>query len=402
MNILFIHRDFPGHFKYIAPVLAQNPANVVMFITAEDKIETIAGINKLVYKLPEKISSGNNLYTQDYEKAVLHGQAAADLALAIKKRGIKPDIIYGHSWGSTMFMKDVFPDVPLLCYFEWFDNADGAAIGFDGNSPSLSYREQIRFNNARRLIDLYSCDAGISPTQWQKQQYPKEFHDKIKVIHDGVDTNVCSPDENAKFIIKDKNLELSAKDEVITYATRGMEPFRGFPQFMEAVEKLQKKRPNAHFIIGGEDRVCYGEPLKKGTYKELMLKKLKLDMSKVHFIGGLTFNEYVKLLQISSVHVYLTYPFVLSWSVLDAMSAGCCLISSNTSPVLEVIKDNYNGLLVDFYNVNQLVEKVEYALNNKDKMQEIRKNARQTIIDNYDLKDMLVKQIQYIQSLIKK
>lgn len=401
MNILFLHRDFPGQFKYIAPELAKNPLNIVMFITAEDKIQ-VNCVNKLVYKIQQENLNNSNPYLKDYEESILHGQAAANIAMAMKQKGIKPDIIYGHSWGSTMFMKDIFPDVPVLCYFEWFGNSEGAAIGFDGDIPNESYKEKIRFNNAPSLIDLYSCDAGISPTYWQKSQFPKEFHEKIRVIHDGIDTDFCKPDENATFIVQDKNLELSAKDEIITYTTRGMEPFRGFPQFMEAVENLLKKRPNAHFIIGGNDRVCYGEPLAKGTYKQLMLKKLDIDMSRVHFVGGLTFNEYIKILQISSAHVYLTVPFILSWSILEAMSTECCVIASNTQPVLEVINDNQNGLLFDFYNVNQLVEKIEYALDNQDKIKVIKQNARQTILDKYALKNVLPQQIEYIESLIRK
>lgn len=402
MNILFLHRDFPGQFKNLAQVLALNPNNLVLFITADQNIPAPDGIIKLVYQIP-KLKQGNR-YLKDYEEAVLHGQEAARIATAMRQRGIKPDIVFGHSWGSTMFMKDIFPDVPLLCYFEWFDNPKGAAIGFDGNEPNLNYRETIRSNSAFKLVDLYSCDGGISPTEWQKSQFPKEFHNKIRVIHDGINTDICKPDSSAKFVIqnKNKNLEFTANDEVITYATRGMEPMRGFVQFMEAVEKILKKRPNSHIVIGGNDRVCYGETLKKGTYKELMLKKLNIDMNRVHFVGGLDFDEYIKLLQISSVHVYSTYPFVLSWSFLEAMSVGCCMVASSTAPVTEVLKDNYNGLLFDFYNVDQLVEKIEYAIDNKTEMEKIRKNARQTVLDKYDLKIMIQKQIEYIISLIKK
>lgn len=406
MIILFIHRGFPGQFKYIAPALASNPNNLVLFMTAEDKIE-VPLINKLVYKPNVKSPDECHPYLTEYEECVAHGQSAAEIALAMKQKGIIPDIIYGHSWGSTLFMKDIFPDVPFLCYFEWFCNAQGAAIGFDGNLPNQEYKEKIRCNNSQLLMDLCSCDAGISPTYWQRKQFPKEFHDKIKVIHDGVDTDVCIPNKDAKFFIEDKNLTLTANDEVITYATRGMEPFRGFPEFMEAAEKILKKRPNAHIIIGGVDKVWYGEPLKKGTYKELMLKKLKLEKSnslvdRVHFVGDLTFNDYMKILQISSAHIYSTVPFVLSWSLMEAMAAECCVIASSTEPVLEVMKDNYNGLLFDFYNVDQLIEKIEYALDNQDNMQEIRKNARKTVLENYALKDLLPKQIEYIYSLIKK
>jgi len=178
-----------------------------------------------------------------------------------------------------------------------------------------------------------------------------------------------------------------------------MEAYRGFPEFMRAVEKLLKKRPNAHVVIAGEDRVCYGPKLANTTYKEMMLKELKLDMNRVHFVGGLPFNEYVALLQISSAHVYLTFPFILSWSALDAMSIGCCVIASDTQPVTEFMKDNYDALFVDFFNVNKLVEKIEYALDNQDKMQEIRSNARKTVVDNYALKDLLPKHIEYVKQL---
>lgn len=398
MNILFLHRTFPGQFQYIAPVLAADSRNVVMFMTTESKIE-VPRINKLVYR-PKEISKDCHPFLADYETILSHAQAAGEIANLMKQKGIKPDIIYGHSWGSTLFMKDIFPDVPLVCYFEWFGNADGAAIGFDGNIPNLAYREKVRCNNAHSLIDLDNCDGAICPTYWQRDQFPKEYHSKIKVIHDGTDTDFCVPDINAKFKIPDKDIELTVNDEVITYGTRGMEPFRGFPQFMEAAEKLLKKRPNAHVIIAGEDKVYYGEKLKHGTYKELMLKKLDLDMNRVHFVGGLTLNDYIKVLQISSAHVYLTYPFILSWSILEAMSCECCVVASNTAPVLEVLKDNYNGLLVDFFDVNQLVEKIEYALDNKDKTQELRKNARKTVVEKYALKKLLPEQVTYLLSFL--
>lgn len=403
MNILFIHKGFPGQFKYIAPVLAMDPQNLVMFITSDESGQ-IQGINKLPYKFPQKVTnSGYPPFIETYEDAVHHGQAAANIAISMKQKGIIPDIIYAHSgWGPAMFMKDIFPDVPLLCYFEWFENADGADAGFDGKPVDAGRRAQIRGSNVHKLVDLYSCDAGISPTEWQKSQYPKEFQDKIKVIHDGIDTDTCKPNKDAKFIVNDKNLELTVQDEVVTYATRGMEPYRGFIQFMEAVEKLLIKRPKAHFVIGGTDKIFYGDYLQSGTYKEIMLKKLKLDMNRVHFVGELSFNEYINLLQISSAHIYSTIPFVLSWSILEAMSVGCCMIASNTKPVVEVLKDNYNALLFDFYNVNQLVEKIEYALDNKTEMQKIRENARQTVIDNYDIKKLLPQQIIYINSLINK
>ena len=401
MNILFLHRSFPAQFRHIALELAKNPLNLVMFITTDDKMQVV-GINKILYKPQKELSPGTHPYLRVYEEAILHGKAVADVLVAMKNKGIVPDIIFGHTWGPTLFVKDVFPEVPLLSYFEWFSKAEGADIGFDGRLPNDDQKAHIKCNNSHLYLDLCSCDAGISPTQWQKDQFPKEFHHKIKVLHDGVNTELCYPDKDATFTIKDKNLTLTAKDEVITYATRGMEPYRGFPEFMKAVEKLLKKRPNAHFVIGGEDAVYYGPKLEKGTFKELMLKSLKVNSQRVHFVGALPFGEYVNLLQISSVHVYPTFPFVLSWSLLDAMAVGCCVVASSTKPVLEVIKDNKNGLLYDFYNIDEMVEKVVFALDNPDEMNIIRQNAIKTIQENYALKDILPKQLEFINSLIKK
>lgn len=399
MNILFLHRNFPAQFKHIVQELAKDSNNNVVFITSNPEIQ-MQGVSKIVYELKQDVSKDCHEYLKFYEEAVLHGQAAAEVGLALKQSGFKPDIIYGHSWGLTMFMKDIFPDVPLLCYFEWFYNTEGADFNFFGTDSTLDKKEKLRCKNAYLLTDLYSCDAGLSPTNWQKSQFPKEFQSKIKVIHDGIDTDICKPDKEAKFLIKDKNLELSVQNEVITYATRGMELYRGFPNFMKAVEILLKKRPNVQVVIAGEDKVFYGLELEGKSYKELLLEEFDIDLSRVHFVGKLPFDEYIKLLQVSSAHVYLTCPFVLSWSLLEAMAVGCCVIASGTKPVIEIVKDNDNGLLFDFFNINQLVEKIEYALDNKDKMEVIRTNARQRIIDDYALKNLLPKHIEFVKSLI--
>lgn len=399
MNILFLHKTFPGQFKHIISELVKNSENTIYFIT-QDESGQIPGVNKISYKPERKISTNCNPYIPSYEEAVIQNQAGAKAALKLKNKGVKPDIIIGHTMGATMFMKDVFPDTPLLGYFEWFYNSQGADLGFDGNLISEDEKAKLRCKNSDILVDLYSADVGICPTNWQKSQFPKEFQPKIKVIHDGIDTDYFKPDSNAEFIIE--NLKFSAKDQVITYATRGMEPYRGFPVFMMAVEKLLKTRPNLHVIIAGNDEVYYGQKLTDTTYKQIMLSKLDIDLTRVHFVGTLPLNKYKNLLQISSAHIYLTYPFVLSWSILEAMSCGCCVIASNTPPVAEVMQDNYNGLLFDFYNVNQLIEKVEYALDNQDKTASIRNNASQSIIKNYDLKIVVPQQIEYIKSLLKK
>lgn len=398
MNILFLHRNFPAQFRHVLPVFASDPNNKVVFITNNETTH-MKNVMKVQYKLKREVPDDCHRYLRFYEECVNHGQACAEAAIALKNQGFKPDVIFGHTWGQTLFMKDVFPDVPLICYFEWFYDRYNGDMGFDGRPLDIDDWAKLRSKNAHLLIDLFSCDYGFCPTKFQLKQFPKEFHNKIRVMHDGVDADYCKPDDNAQFFVKDKNITLTRNDEVITYATRGMEAYRGFPEFMKAAEVLLKKRPNLQIVIGGEDRVCYGPQLANTTYKKMMLKQLDLDMDRVHFVGSLPFNEYVKLLQISSAHVYLTYPFVASWSLLDAMSCGCPIVASSTEPVMEFIEDGKNGFLFDFYSTSGQVEKIEYVLDNKEMVEPVRQAARKTIVDNYNLKDLLPKHIEFIKSV---
>lgn len=400
MNILFLHRGFPAQFKHIAAELSKDSENNVTFITNQKKFH-LDGVIKVVYEVTESLPQDCHPYLKLYEDSVLHGRAVAYKLLEMKKQGYVPDVIYGHHWGTTLFVKDIFPNVPLLSYNEWFYNAEGADIGFVGNAANEDEKAKVRTDNAMLLTDLCACDAAICPTEWQKSQFPKEFQDKIKIIHDGVDVDSCKPDKDAQLKIND-TLTLTANDEVVTYATRGMEPYRGFPEFMIAIKELLKVRPNAHFVIAGDDIAYYGQKIEGNSYKDVILGRLNLDMSRIHFVGTLSFDDYVKLLQISSVHVYLTYPFILSWSCLDAMACECCIVASNTPPVTEFIKDNYNGILFDFHNINQLIDKVEYALENQSKMKSIRQNARKTIVNKYALKDLLPQHIAFLKSLVRK
>jgi len=402
MNILFLHRNFPAQFRHLAVHLAKDPKNKVAFITNR-KEYGIPGVIKVVYDLKREVPKETHRYLRFYEESINHAQSAAEAALSLKAHGFVPDIIYGHSWGPNMFMKDIFPDSVLLVYFEWFYNAHGSDVDFvNPKSVTINTEANLRVKNSHILVDLYSCDHGTSPTHWQHRQFPKEYRDKISVIHDGIETDYCMPNPDTKLVIPQINLDLSNVDEIVTYVGRGMEPYRGFPQFMESVEILLKKRSNCHVVIVGEDRVCYGGQLPDGkTFKQLMLENLDLDMTRVHFTGHIPYNDYLKVLQVSKAHIYLTYPFVLSWSVLEAMSAGCVIIGSNTEPVREVIKDGYNGYLTDFFSPSKIADKVCEVLDSpEEELAYIRANARQTILDNYDLNKLLPKQLALFDSLI--
>jgi glycosyltransferase involved in cell wall biosynthesis len=401
MNILFLHRNFPAQFRHIAASLAQDPKNKVVFITNR-KEYNIPGVAKYVYSLKREVAKETHRYLRFYEDSVLHAQGAAEAALQLKSQGFVPDVIYGHSWGPNMFMKDIFPNAALLVYFEWFYNAHDSDVDFvNPNSISINTEANIRVKNSHILVDLYTCDHGISPTIWQHDQFPKEYKDKISIIHDGIQTDICKPEPNSKLIIPRINLDLSEAKEIVTYVGRGMEPYRGFPQFMESIELILKERPNCHVVIVGEDRVCYGSQLPDNqTYKKLMLERLDLDMTRVHFTGHLLYPEYLNVLQSSKAHVYLTYPFVLSWSLLEAMSTGCIIVGSATQPVKEVIKEGFNGYLTDFFSPVKISKKVMEVLDLSDnERNQISQNARQTIVDEYDLNKLLPKQIDLLRGL---
>jgi glycosyltransferase involved in cell wall biosynthesis len=402
MKILFLHPNFPAQFRHLATVFGQNKQNTVVYATNRREGQ-ITGVNKVIYEKSRTARPETHHYVRPLENAVLEAQAVYRITQQLKDRGFYPDIVYGHSgWGPTLFMKDIFPKATLLCYFEWYYNAYGSDASFDPSDPINADDEaRIRIKNAPILLDLVSCDRGLSPTQWQRSQFPQEFQSKIKVHHDGIDTDYFRPLPNAKLFLPRINLDLSQAEEIVTYVARGMEPYRGFPQLIETIYLLQKKRPECHFVIVGKDRVAYGKNLTNGkTYKEVMLEKFPLDLSRVHFTDLLPYDEYLQVLQASSVHIYLTRPFVLSWSMLEALSTGCAIVASDTAPVTEVIEDNVNGLLVDFFKPEQISDRVIEALDNPLKMATIRQKARETMLESYDLAKLLPQHLQWVKDSV--
>jgi glycosyltransferase involved in cell wall biosynthesis len=400
MKVLFLHTNFPAQFRHLAAALAQDAQNSVIFATAR-KEGQMPGVYKVVYEQARKPHPSTHHYVKPLEDAVLQGQAVYRELDKLKKEGFEPDIVYGHSgWGAPLFIKDIFPKTRLLGYFEWFYRDRGSDVDFDPAEPlTLDDRLRIRIKNAPILSDLYSCDAGLCPTAWQAAQFPGEYREKIKVLHDGIDTRYFSPQKSGPLLLPEIKLDLTGVNEIVTYVSRGLEPYRGFPQFMEMASLLQKRRKTCHVVIVGEDRVAYGKRLPGGkTYKQDVLEKYEFDPERLHFTGRLPYGQYLQVLRASSAHVYLTRPFVLSWSMLEAMSAGCVIIASDTQPVKEVIQNNVNGILTNFFDVRALADRVEEALENPDRMQNLRQNARQTILDRYDLSKLLSQHLAWMRN----
>lgn len=342
------------------------------------------------------------MYLRFYEESIIHGQAAAGELIALKKQGFVPDLIVGHSWGSSMFVKEIFPNTPYISYVEWYYNCENSDVDFINKNLDINQKAELVCKNSHILQDLVKSDLVVTPTNWQMQQIPEIFRDKVRVIHEGINTQYFQPNNEAKFEIPDSEIVLTRKDKVLTYATRGMEEYRGFPQFMAAASILMQQIPDLHIVVAGEDKVFYGRNLSDTTFKTEMLRMFKYDMPRLHFVGPLPYDNYLKLLQVSSAHIYLTYPFILSWSMLEAMSTGCTVIASNTQPVTEYMKDNYNGILVDFNDINAIVQKTADVIHNREKYAEISQNARKTIIEKCELKNSLEKQMDIINSFAGK
>jgi len=343
-------------------------------------------------------------FLQSLASGIAHGEGVAYALLNLQKQHrYVPDLIYAHAgWGETLYVKDIFPDTPLIHYCEFFYHGLGADTFFQpSEQASRSELMKIRTKNAVNLLGLDACDLGVAPTKWQWRLHPEVYRTKIRVIHDGIDTKELRLDPDAHFFLPDGRT-LRRENEVVTYVNRSLEPCRGLFTFAEAVPMIARERPRCQFVVvGAEDGRYYGaRPPKGKTFKELAAEKLGDARDRVHFVGRLPRAQFAALLQISSAHIYLSSPFVLSWSMLEAMAAGCLVVGSNTPPVTEVIVDGRNGLLADFFSPDEVAERVNEALSDRKRMAKIRLAARETVLERYKLEDCLAKQLNLIDEVL--
>jgi glycosyltransferase involved in cell wall biosynthesis len=384
MRFLFVHQNFPGQYLHLVQWLARQPGNEVVFITQRKDVR-LPGVRIICYEALRQVHPAAHNYLRGAESHVINGQAVARVALKLKQSGFQPDLMVGHSgWGEILYLRDVFDDTPLLGYFEFFYRRFPRFE--QGTTPDTGPR--IRTMNITNLLSLEAATAGMTPTRFQHSLYPDEFRPKIHVLHEGIDTGLVRPDPTAMFNIPDSGIRLEAGQEVMTYVARNLEPQRGFPSLMRALPAILARRPNARVLVVGGDETSYGPPPPNGrTFREIMLEEVgaSLDTSRVHFLGRIPYPAFLKLLQVSRAHLYLTHPFVLSWSMLEAMASGCLVIGSDTEPVQEVIEDGVNGQLVDFFDINAIVDKVTAALAEPQQFAKLRQAARESVIDRYDL-----------------
>ena len=416
MNILFIHQNFPGQFKFLAPALVQQGHRVLAMTMQKTDAKNWQGVELVHYKAARGTTPNVHPWVSDFETKTIRGEACFRAALAMKAQGFTPDVIVAHhGWGESLFLKDVWPTAKLGIYCEFFYSPSGADVGFDPEFPETDPGDvcRLRLKNLNNLLHFEVADAGISPTQWQASTFPDGFRNKITVIHDGIDTHMVSPNPAVTLNLKKSDgsdIALSKNDEVITFVNRNLEPYRGYHTFMRALPALLQARPNARILIVGGNDVSYGARPDKAKYgsdhwKDIFIQEVRAQISdanwqRVHFLGHVPYQYFIPLLQLSSVHVYLTYPFVLSWSLLEAMSAGCAIVASDTMPLREAILQNETGRLVNFFDPAAITREVCTLLDNPSERQRLGSNARAFAQSHYDLQSVcLPAQLKWVESL---
>ncbi len=401
MRVLFMHPNMPGQYKHLARILAEDTDNEVVFLTKPKPGIEIPNVKKVEYTVSREPEEDTHRYLITFERAIFASQEIWRVCKKLKEKGFVPDVIVGHlGWGDGLYLKEIYPDTPVLALMEFFYGGKGD-VGFLKDEEPLTSDDicRIKTRNGHHLFNLTYCDWAISPTFFQRDRHPEIFWPKISVLHDGVDTSDVTP-SSGKGLTLPNGVNLQKHDEVVTYISRNFEPYRGFPQFMRAAQEIQKRRPNCHIIMVGQDGISYGKaPPGNKTYRQMMMEECDLDMDRFHFLGYLPHDKMKLVMKISSAHIYLTVPFVLSWSMMEAMASECLMIVSDTEPVREVIRDRHNGLMVDFFEHTQIADRVDEVFAHPDRMLDLRKAARKTIVDRYSLDKVLDLHLDLIRDL---
>ncbi|WP_085084927.1 glycosyltransferase [Azospirillum oryzae] len=407
MKILFIHPAFPGQFKALAPSLVRRGHTVHALSRTMEVPSGWSGITVIPYAPSRTPTFGVHPWAAEFETNAIHGEALFQRALTMKAEGYAPDVIVAHpGWGDSLFVKEVWPQARLGIYCEYYYRTEGADVGFDPEFPAPDAGDscRLRLKNAANLLQFETADAGLSPTRWQADGFPRLFRDRITVVHDGIDTEAVAPNPDAKAILNG-TLQLTRTDEVVTFVNRTLEPYRGYHSFMRALPRLLARRPRAHVLIVGGAGAAYGAPPPSGTWRDIFIEEVRgsipdADWSRVFFLGNIPYEHFVSLLQLSSVHVYLSYPFVLSWSVMEAMSAGAAVVAGNTAPVREVIEHDRTGRLTDVFDHRGLADSVADLLADRTARDRLGAEARAFIRANHDLRTVcLPRQFAWIDEL---
>jgi glycosyltransferase involved in cell wall biosynthesis len=405
VKYLFVHQNFPGQFLHLVRHLVAAKKHEIVFIT-EPNANVIAGVRKVPYARPRGSTADTNFAVRELDAAAWRAEAVAKTADSIKQLGYEPDIIIGHhGWGELLNIRDVWPKPPLLGYMEFFYHTQGIDVGFDPEFPAdPSQFPRIRAKNAVNLLALNLGGHGQTPTAWQLATYPAWARPQITLLPEGVNLKLCKPApkvRRADVVIG--NATIAPGDKLVTYVARELEPYRGFHILMRALPHLLKARKDVRVVVVGGDAVSYGNPPEGGgTWREKMLAELgdAIDPARVTFPGKIDYDTYLRLLQRSDAHVYLTYPFVASWSLREALATGCAVVASDTGPVREFIRHRHNGLLTSCLDHKALADRILDLLEDKELSARLRSNARAYAERHLDMSAYLKAYTDLIRKLV--
>ena len=393
MNILYIHQGFPGQYQHIVKTLGERDnIRQIALGTQPSNIDLGNDAQYFLYQLKRGNTDNIHPLALEFESKAIRGEACANAALQLKNNGFTPDLICAHpGWGESLFLRAIWPNSPILLYQEFYYQCEGFDLNFDPEIQpphNLEATQKSILKNSCVLTSLEDSDWNVCPTQFQRSSFPAHWQKSISTIHDGIDTTRAKPNNKAKpFALPDGSI-IQPGDKLVTFVNRTLEPYRGYHTFIRAIPELQRLCPEAKIVLVGDTKgVSYGSACPDGEWKDHFLKEIEgqYNQANVYFAGNLPYQDYLHLLQLSQAHVYLTYPFVLSWSLMEAMSTQCAIVGSNTAPVQEVITHGKNGLLVDFFDHHAVAEAVSELLNNRELAETLGKQARATILKDYSL-----------------
>lgn len=390
MKLLFVHQNMPGQYRELISWLAGQKDHQIAFLTQRKDAPKIDGVTTVIYRPHGRETPASYGLSKVWEEAAASGYGAITAARKLQKdHGFKPDIIIGHAgWGELLFFKDLWPDVPVIGFFEYFYGISGGPVGFDpADPPGPDTPFLLRARNTVPYTSIDAVDLGHAPTQWQAERFPRYFQDKFYVCHDGIRTDRLRPNPDAQLKLGRLEQPLTREDEVFTYLARNLEHTRGFHIFMRALPLIQQARPNARVIVLGGSDVSYGRKSDHpGGLRGEMEAELgdQIDWDRTHFLGRVPYDNFCQIIQLSRCHIYLTMPFVLSWSFLEAMSMGATLVASDVPPVREAATHGETAQLVDFFDHNALAGQVVDVLANPGAYAHLGPAARQHVVETYD------------------
>lgn len=407
MNILFVHQNMPGQYREMVQWLAEQGGHEIYFLTMRKNAPKIAGVKERVYKTHHAPEKGSYGLSKVWEEASGAGFGAVTAARQIEeKEGFKPDIIIGHAgWGELTFFKQLWPDVPIIGFFEYYYRLFGGPVNFDPEEPVNAHTPfLLQARNVVPSLNITTVDRGLSPTKWQRDCFPPQMHDKIYVCHDGIRTDKLKPDHKAALKLGRIDRPIRKGDEILTYMARNLERMRGFHKFMRALPEIMAARPNVRVLIVGGNEVSYGAKSKQpGGLRGEMEAELgdSVDWKRVHFLGQVPYADYQKIIQISRCHVYMTMPFVLSWSLLETMAMEATIVAADVDPVREAVTHNKTGLLVDFHDHSALAQQVIKVLAKPKAFAHLGPAARKHVVKEYDfLTKCLPEHIKEMNALV--